>query len=397
MAEPRSGILRATTGAREVTLRAATAAGGRVGALAILLLLVVAFFIATPDFLTTDNTVNVLRQYSVPAILAIGQTLVIISGGIDLSVAATAALSGSLMGVAFAHWGWPEPLALLLGLAAGFAVGAFNGYVITRWRVPDFVATLGTFAAARGVALLITDGLPVPDYRQAVEGRTIPGSVATLGAESFLSIPLIALVAAGCAVFAWFVLARTKQGRSAYAVGGNREAARVSGIRVDRVKMRVYILSGLLAAVAGFMLTGRQASANALMGEGMELQSIAAVVVGGANLFGGEGGVGGTMIGVLIIGVLDNGLDILGVEEFWQRVVNGLIIVAVVALDQWRRRVALLKSRDRPPGQGSGAERGAAPREPSGVDGGADDRGDDRADGPPGSPVGRVNESTTDK
>ncbi|MQA85864.1 MAG: ABC transporter permease [Streptosporangiales bacterium] len=293
--------------------------------------------------MTTGNTLNILRQYSVPAILAIGQTIVIISGGIDLSVAATAALSGSLMGVAFAHWGWPEPLALLLGLAAGFAVGAFNGYVITKWRVPDFVATLGMFAAARGMALLVTDGLPVPDYSQAVEGRTIPGLVSTLGTESLFGIPLIALVAAVCAIFAWFVFTRTRQGRSAYAIGGNREAARVSGIRVERVKMRVYILSGMLAAVAGFMLVGRQASANALMGEGMELQSIAAVVVGGANLFGGEGGIAGTIIGVLIIGVLENGLEILGVEEFWQRVVNGLIIVAVVALDQWRRRAIVAR------------------------------------------------------
>jgi ribose transport system permease protein len=323
-----------------LTVKTATAAGGRGGALAILFLLVVGFFIATPDFLTVNNTLNILRQYSVPAILAVGQTIVIVSAGIDLSVASTAALSGSLMGVAFAHWGWPEPAALGLGLIAGFAVGAFNGFVITKWKVPDFVATLGSLAAVRGMALLITDGLPVPDYQQAVQGRTIPGTVSALGADSLLRIPLIALVAAVCAVVGWFILSRTKLGRSAYAIGGNREAARASGIRVERSKWWIYIISGLLAAVAGFMLTGRQASANALMGEDMELQSIAAVVIGGTNLFGGEGGVGGTMIGILIIGVLANGLSILGVAEFWQRVVNGLIIVLVVALDQWRRRAA---------------------------------------------------------
>jgi ribose/xylose/arabinose/galactoside ABC-type transport system permease subunit len=268
-------------GTRSVAVRVATAAGGRGGAVAILLLLVLAFFIATPNFLTADNTLNVLRQYSVPAILAVGQTLVIVSAGIDLSVASTAALSGSLMGVAFAHWGWPEPLAVLLGLAAGFAVGAFNGFVISRLRVPDFIATLGTLAAVRGVALLVTDGLPVPDYTRAVEGRRIPGSISTLGADSVLGIPLIVVVAAVCAVVGWFLLTRT-------------------------------------------------------------------------NLFGGEGGIGGTMIGILIIGVLANGLNILGVAEFWQRVVNGLIIVAVVALDQWRRRVALgsggLKSEAKPSG-----------------------------------------------
>src|ERR687896_1925047 len=175
MAEATRGqAARVLSGLRHLTLRTVTAAGGRGGALAILGLLVLAFFIATPDFLTVNNTLNVLRQYSVPAILAVGQTIVIVSAGIDLSVASTAALSGSLMGVAFAHWGWPEPLALLLGLAAGFAVGAFNGFVITRLKVPDFIATLGTLAAVRGAALLVTDGLPVPDYGRAGEGRRAP-------------------------------------------------------------------------------------------------------------------------------------------------------------------------------------------------------------------------------
>ena len=327
--------------ARSVVVRAATAAGGRGGALIILLVLVGAFSLASENFLSVDNLRNILRQYSVPAILAVGQTLVIVGAGIDLSVAATAALSGSVMGVSFAHWGYPEPVAILLGIAAGFAVGAINGFAITVLRVPDFIATLGAFAWVRGTALLVTDGLPVPDYTKAKEGRRVPESVSTLGADSLFGIPLIAIVAGVVALVGWFILARTRLGRSAYAIGGNREAARVSGIHVARTKWAIYVVSGLMAAVGGFMLTGRQGSANALMGEGMELQSIAAVVVGGTNLFGGEGGVGGTLIGVLIIGVLNNGLNILGVAEFWQRVVNGTIIVAVVALDQWRRRAAV--------------------------------------------------------
>ena len=306
----------------------------------ILLALVLVFSLAAENFLTVDNLRNILRQYSVPAILAVGQTVVIVSAGIDLSVASTAALSGSVMGVMYAHEGYPEPVALLMGLAAGFAVGAINGFVITKWRVPDFIATLGAFTAVRGIALLVTDGLPVPDYTKAKEGRTVPETVTTLGADSVFGIPLIAVVAGACALIGWFILSRTTLGRSAYAIGGNREAARVSGIRVERVKWSIYVFSGLMAAIAGFMLTGRQGSANALMGEGMELQSIAAVVVGGTNLFGGEGTIGGTIIGVLIIGVLNNGLNILGVADFWQRVVNGSIIVAVVALDQWRRRAA---------------------------------------------------------
>ena len=326
--------------ANGVLARAVTVAGGRAGALIILFLLVVAFTIVTPDFLTVNNLINILRQYSVLMILAVGQTLVIVSRGIDLSVASNAALSGSVMGVAYAYWAWPEPASLLVGLAAGVAVGAFNGFVITRLDVPDFIATLGTFVAVRGIALLVTDGLPVPDFERAVEGRTLPGTISTLGVDSVLGMPLIAVVALICALIGGFILSRTRLGRSAYAIGGNTEAARMSGIKVERSKMWIYMISGLLAAVGGFMLTGRQASANALMGEGLELQSIAAVVIGGTNLFGGEGRMSGTVIGVLIIGVLSNGLSIAGVSEFWQRVVNGLIIVAVVALDQWRRRAA---------------------------------------------------------
>jgi len=318
--------------------RFAGAAGGRAGALMMLLILVAFFAIASEDFFTTNNLLNILRQYSVPMILAVGQTIVIVSRGIDLSVASTAALSGSIMGVAFSHWGWPEPFALALGLGAGFAVGAFNGFVITRWHVPDFIATLGTFTAVRGIALLITDGLPVPDFDKAQEGRSVPSSASTLGADTIGRIPLIAVVALACVLIGGVILSRTRLGRSAYAIGGNPDAARISGIRVERTKMKIYILSGMLAAVAGFLLTGRQGSANALMGEGMELQSIAAVVIGGTNLFGGEGKVSGTVIGMLVIGVLSNGLSIMGVAEFWQRVVNGLIIIAVVALDQWRRR-----------------------------------------------------------
>jgi ribose/xylose/arabinose/galactoside ABC-type transport system permease subunit len=329
-----------TKTAKGMLARAVTLAGGRGGALIILFLLIVAFTIVTPDFLTVNNLVNILRQYSVLMILAVGQTLVIVSRGIDLSVASTAALSGSTMGVAYAYWAWPEPASLLVGLAAGVAVGAFNGFVITRLDVPDFIATLGTFVAVRGIALLVTDGLPVPDFERAVEGRTLPGTISTLGVDSVLGMPLIAVVALVCALIGGFILSRTKLGRSAYAIGGNTEAARMSGIKVERSKMWIYVFSGLLAAVGGFMLTGRQASANALMGEGLELQSIAAVVIGGTNLFGGEGRMSGTVIGVLIIGVLSNGLSIAGVAEFWQRVVNGLIIVAVVALDQWRRRAA---------------------------------------------------------
>lgn len=337
--EEEPGRTRAS-GVRRGVGHVASLAGGRGGALIILVGLLVVFSIVSPDFRTGNNLLNILRQYSVPMILAVGMTLVIVARGIDLSVAATAALSGSAMGVSFSSWGWPAPLALLLGLASGAAVGAFNGFVITRWHVPDFVATLGTLTAVRGIALLVTGGLPVPDAQAAIEGRTLPDSVLALGGGTIGPIPLIALVALVCVLVGTFVLGRTTLGRSAYAVGGNPDAALMSGIKVARTKISVYVFSGVLAAIAGFMLTGRQGSANALSADQMELQAIAAVVVGGTNLFGGEGRVSGTVIGMLVIGVLSNGLAIIGVSDFWQRVVNGLVIVVVVALDQWRRRVA---------------------------------------------------------
>ncbi|HLF43375.1 MAG TPA: ABC transporter permease [Acidimicrobiia bacterium] len=318
--------------------RLMASAGGRGGALIILVLLMVGFTLLTSDFLTSRNLLNILRQFSVPGILAIAQTLVIVTAGIDLSVAATAALSGSLMAVSFAHWGLPEPVSWVVGLSAGLLVGSVNGLVIRYWRVPDIIATLGTFSAVRGIALLVTGGLPVPTFDRVVEGRSLPGSVNTLGADSLGPIPIIALIAGLVAAIGAIILGRSKLGRSALAVGGNPEAAHASGISVGRTKLWIYALSGLISALAGIVLAGRLSSANALMGEGMELQAIAAVVVGGTNLFGGEGTMGGTVIGVLIIGVLSNGLNIVGVSEFWQRVSNGLIIVVVVALDQWRRR-----------------------------------------------------------
>lgn len=326
------------TVSRSPIARLLASAGGRGGALIILVLLMIVFSQLTPNFLTGRNLLNVLRQFAVPGILAVAQTMVIVTAGIDLSVASTAALSGSLMAVAFAHWGLSEPIAWIIGLSAGLAVGVVNGLVIRYWKVPAIIATLGTFSAVRGVALLVTGGLPVPTFDRVVEGRRLPESVNYLGAASLGPVPVIALMAGLIAVVGAVVLGRSKLGRSALAIGGNQEAAHASGISVGRTKLMIYSLSGLISAFAGILLAGRLSSANALMGDGFELQSIAAVVVGGTNLFGGEGTVGGTVIGILIIGVLSNGLNIIGVSEFWQRVSNGLIIVAVVALDQWRRR-----------------------------------------------------------
>ncbi|MDR7416285.1 MAG: ABC transporter permease [Armatimonadota bacterium] len=311
----------------------------RGGPLVILLLLVAYLSLSAPYFFTVGNFKNILQQTAAVMILAVGQTVVIIGAGIDLSVAATLALSASLGAVAMTYWGQSVWVGVLLALAAGSLVGLVNGVVITKGRVPDFIVTLGTMSAARGVALILTGGLPVPSHLTAIQLRAyLPQEIIWLGSGSLLGIPVAPLVALVMAFVGWVVLQHTPLGRGTYAVGGNREAARVSGIDVDRVKISGYVLSGFLAAVAGLVLTGRLNSANALMAEGMELQSIAAVVLGGTNLFGGVGGVGGTVVGALIMGVLGNGLNLLNVSAFWQRVIMGLMIVLVVILDQWRRR-----------------------------------------------------------
>jgi len=198
---------------------------------------------------------------------------------------------------------------------------------------------LGTWQVLRGVALLLTGGLPVPSHLTALELKGyLPERLIWLGSGDILGIPIPAIIAVIVAAVGWVILNHTALGRADFAIGGNREAARVSGINVDRARIAVYTLSGITAAIAGIVLTGRMNSANALMGEGMELDSIAAVIIGGTNLFGGEGSIQGTLIGALIMGVLHNGLNLTGVSAFWQRVVIGLVIIVVVVFDQWRRR-----------------------------------------------------------
>jgi ribose/xylose/arabinose/galactoside ABC-type transport system permease subunit len=303
---------------------------------------------ATPYFLTASNLANVTRQSSITAILAVGQTFVILTAGIDLSVGAIAALAASVSavlmtqrievaGLAFGpvHF-WPG---FLIALIVGLLCGMLNGLIITRGRIPDFIATLGTLTTLRGVALLVTGGLPIPSHLTATELKGyLPEVMIWMGSGGILGIPVAGLIALAVGVAGWFVLRYTALGRSVYAVGGNQEAARVSGINVDRTKVAVYAISGLLAGLAGVILAGRLNSANALMADGENLRSIAAVVIGGTNLFGGEGGVVGSMIGALIMGVLANGLNLLNVSAFWQRIIQGLVIVVVVIFDQWRRR-----------------------------------------------------------
>ena len=320
----------------------------RGGPLIALVLLSTYLAFTTPYFLTASNLTNVLRQSSITAILAVGQTLVIILAGIDLSVGAIAALAACVAAVMMTQqihiagltigpvsfW-----VGLPIALVVGILCGLLNGFIINRGRIPDFIATLGTMTVLRGFALLITGGLPVPSHITATELKGyLPEAMIWLGGGDIFGIPILGLVALATAIAGGFILRYTALGRSIYAVGGNREASRVSGINIDRTKLVVYAICGLTAAIGGIMLAGRLNSANALMADGENLNSIAAGIIGGTNLFGGEGGITGSLIGALIMGVLSNGLNLLNVSAFWQRVVQGSVIIVVVIFDQWRRR-----------------------------------------------------------
>jgi len=309
------------------------------GPIIALLFLIIYLAFASPYFFNLSNFMNITRQSSINAILAIGQTMVIIGAGIDLSVGAVLALSASMAAVAVSYWGLNLAVGILLGLGTGALTGFITGVIITKGRIPDFVATLAMMTTARGLALILTQGLPVPSHFTALKlVGYLPAGLIWLGSGNVLGVPVPAIVIVVITILGWMVMTRTTLGRAIYAVGGNREAARISGISYVRTKIITYTIMGLLAGVAGIVLTGRLNSANALMGEGAELQSIAAVVIGGTNLFGGEGGVVGSLIGAFIMGILGNGLNLLNVSAFWQRVILGLIIIGVVIFDQWRRR-----------------------------------------------------------
>lgn len=320
----------------------------RLGPVLALVLLGAYLSIATPHFLKTDNLVNITRQSAITAILAVGQTLVILTSGIDLSVGAVAAISASaaavLMTSRVTFLGMvigpvSFGLGLVIALLIGTLAGTINGLIITRGRIPDFIATLGTLTIFQGIALIITGGLPVPSHITATELKGyLPKQMIWMGAGNIGGIPVAGLIALVIVVLGWLLLRYMVLGRAIFAVGGNREAARVSGINIDRTKVAVYLLSGLIAGLGGFVLAGRMNSSNALMAGEENLRSIAAVVIGGTNLFGGEGGVIGSLIGAFIMGELGNGLNLLNVSAFWQRIVQGLVIILVVMFDQWRRR-----------------------------------------------------------
>jgi len=299
------------------------------GALVGLLVLCVAMFIATPDFLTPNNLLNVGIQASVVAILAFGQTFVIVTAGIDLSVGSVAALSAMVAAFTGQSWGMPPLVALLFGLLTGLAAGMLSGAATAYAKLPPFIATLAMLSVARGLTLVVSNGIPIPT----------PSVVTWLGGSvGPIPMPVVVLLVMGA--IGWFILNRLSIGRAMYAVGGNLEAARLSGIPVKRVLVTVYALSGIFAAVAGLVLSGRLASAQPQAATGYELDAIAAVVIGGASLAGGVGKISGTLIGALVLAVIRNGLNLLNVSAFWQQVIIGLVIAVAVGIDVLRRKRA---------------------------------------------------------
>ena len=305
-------------------------AGDYVGMLVVLGALVAVFGLKAANFLTPTNLRTIANQVPAAVVVASGMTFVLIVGGIDLSVGSVVGLCGAVLGVSMVRFDLPLGASVALCLAAGAACGTVNGLVSTRWRIPSFIVTLGMLEIARGAAYLITNsqtqyiGSSVEVIANAgVGGLSLPFAVA------------IAAVAAG-----QLVLARTIFGRHAIAVGANEEAARLSGVRVSRVKATVFALCGLLAAVAAVIDTSRLASADPNAGTGFELQAIAAVVIGGTSLMGGRGSVVSSFFGVLIIAVLGNGLAQIGAQEPTKRLITGCVIVAAVVLDRLRHRKA---------------------------------------------------------
>jgi inositol transport system permease protein len=288
----------------------------------LLICLVLAF--STPRFFTVSNMLTIGNQVSINALLAFGVTFVIITGGIDLSLGSMVAVTG-VVAATFAHPDtYPLIVPIFTGLLAGLAIGAFNGFVITKSKVPPFIVTLGTMTIGRGLALILSNGRPVSN---------LSDSFNFIGGGNIFGIPFPIIILIIAFIVCSVILNKTILGRYMYAVGGNEPAARASGIRVNNVKMWVYTICGLLSAMGGILLTSRITTGQPNAGAGFELDAIAAAIIGGTSTSGGTGTMTGTLIGALLIGVISNSLDLLNVTSYYQQVVMGVIIIGAVVLD----------------------------------------------------------------
>ncbi len=302
-----------------------------------LIALVIIFSLASPYFLTFDNVIGILLSTTVNGVLALGATFVIITGGIDLSVGTVMTLSAVATGVLISEWGWPILLGLLGGIATGAFAGLLNGVTISKMKVPPFVATLGVMMAAKGLSLVISGSKPIYfTGTPAVRGLTMDSLVGSL--IPGLDVPNAVFFLFGAAIAASLILEKTVLGRYAFAIGSNEEATRLSGVNVDFWKAAVYVVCGIFSGLGGVIIGSRLNSAQPALGSGYELDAIAAVVIGGTSLSGGEGSILGTIIGACVMSVLINGLRILSVAQEWQLVVTGGIVIVAVYADVLRRR-----------------------------------------------------------
>jgi len=298
----------------------------KLGPLLGLVALTIFISIMNPNFIQTQNILNLLRQVSINALIAFGMTFVILTGGIDLSVGATLALASSLTaGLVMA--GVPVFIAIIIGCLIGAILGAVNGLLITLGKMAPFIATLATMTLYRGLTLVYTEGNPITGLADNFIFRM-------MGRGYIAGIPFPVVIVLVIFILLFVILHKTPFGRKTYAIGGNEKASLISGIKVNRMKVIIYSISGSLSALAGIILASRLNSAQPTAGGGFELDAIAAVVLGGTSLAGGKGRLVGTLIGVLIIGTLNNGLNLLGVSSFYQQVAKGIVIVIAVLLDR---------------------------------------------------------------
>lgn len=308
-------------------------------AFASLIVLLIFFSVASPNFLQTSNILAILQATSVNGVLAIAATLVIITGGIDLSVGTLMTFTAVAAGVVLTYWGLPLPLGILGAIGMGAVCGTISGTLVAKMKIPPFIATLGMMLILKGLSLVISGTKPIyfndtPNFFQISQGSLI-GAVFPA-----VPVPNGVLILFVVALFIGWVLSRTVLGRYCFALGSNEEAVRLSGVNTDAWKIRIYALAGGICGIAGLLIASRLNSAQPALGLGYELDAIAAVVIGGTSLAGGRGSILGTIIGALIMSVLLNGLRILSVAQEWQTVVTGLIIIAAVYADMLRRRRA---------------------------------------------------------
>ncbi|WP_416334689.1 ABC transporter permease subunit [Anaerococcus sp. DFU013_CI05] len=300
------------------------------GTILALIILMVFVSILNPAFLHANNLMNLMRQLIINGFIALGMTFVILTGGIDLSVGSTLAVTSAIFAGLLQN-GMNTILAILITLGLGLILGLINGFLITKGKLAPFIVTLATMTIFRGLTLVYTDGRPIAGPKDNFAFKF-------LGKGQFLGIPFQVILFSLAFLILWTILNKTALGRKIYAVGGNEKASFISGINIDKVKISVYVISSLMAVLSGLVLTSRLNSAQPTAGSAYEMDAIAAVVLGGTSMTGGSGSLTGTLIGILILGVLNNGLNLLGVSSFYQQIVKGIVILIAVLIDRKRNK-----------------------------------------------------------